>query len=327
MALDPAVSLILPTYNRAELLPAAIQSVLDQSFGGFELIVVDDGSTDGTEGVLEGFDDPRIRRIRLTERGGAAGARNAGIAAAGAEWVGFMDSDVLWAPEKLERQFEALKGATDRVGAQFCAFWLQEHGRIRRVPEAGLSSPSEGWYQQLLWGNFIDTPSLLIRKPLLLSLGGFDAAMPRFQDWDLALRLSRETEIQFLDEPLYLSSRHGDSISSNAPAAVEALHRLQGKHHQAFSKDSRLWAQFLAFTARFECLSGRPDRARILLRQAIRDNPWGAKLFAGYLLSFLSAPSYQGLVRAWEAWRERRAGPAPELPGWLHLPPAGGPHG
>lgn len=327
MASDPAVSLILPTHNRAALLPAAIQSVLDQTFQDFELIVVDDGSTDETEKVLGGIRDPRIQKIRLANRVGAAEARNIGLAKARADWIGFMDSDVQWAPEKLERQFMALEDAPDRVGALFCAFWLRENGRIRRVPGSGLRVPPQGWFDRLLWGNLVDTPSLLVQRGLLEGLGGFDGAMPRFQDWDLALRLSRETEIRFLDEPLYLSTRDGDSISSNSKAAVAALNRLLGKHSDLLERNPKLHAHFKAYTAHFECLSGNPQAARALLRHSIRIHPRGVEAPVCYLLSCLPPRMYQAVILFRDRFLQRLQAPPAASPAWVKDPPGDVPHG
>src|SRR5438105_1920243 len=98
---DPVVSVVLPTYNLAQLLPRAMQSVLDQSFRELELIVVDDGSTDATVDVVQAFQDPRVRLVRLPENRGVGPARNAGIAVARAPYIAFQDHDDLWLPEKL----------------------------------------------------------------------------------------------------------------------------------------------------------------------------------------------------------------------------------
>lgn len=317
MAPEPQASLILPSHNRAALLPAAICSVLAQTFQDFELIVVDDGSTDGTHEVLAVFRDARIRMIRLEQQAGAAAARNAGVAQARGDWIGFMDSDLQWAPEKLERQFRALKSAPEHVGAVFCAHWLREGGRLHRVPSPGLQVPAGGWVARLLQGNLVDTSALLVRSHLLRDIGGFDPEMPRFQDWDLALRLCRVTEFQFLDEPLYLSTRYQDSISMNAPAAVAALRLLQRKHAALLGEDPRLMARFKGYTAHFACLAGHPGEARDLLREIFRAGPFGAEMAISYLLSFLPVRIYQAVVQAKDRSCAFWVPKGPPLPSWL----------
>ena len=101
---SPVVSVIIPTYNRAHLIGRAIRSVLDQTYQDWELIVVDDASTDDIPGIVKGFTDGRVKYIRHDENKGAAAARNTGIQAARGAYIAFLDSDDEWLPEKLERQ-------------------------------------------------------------------------------------------------------------------------------------------------------------------------------------------------------------------------------
>ena len=109
MAASPQVSVVIPTYNRAHILGRAIDSVLQQTHRDLELIIVDDGSSDGTAALVRGIEDPRVRYVHQQNRGVSA-ARNRGIAEARAEWLAFLDSDDEWLPQKLERQFSALRG-------------------------------------------------------------------------------------------------------------------------------------------------------------------------------------------------------------------------
>ena len=109
----PTVSVILPTYNRADTLGSAIESVLRQTFDSFELLIVDDGSTDGTGSVLQRITDPRVQVIRNPVNRGVSAARNAGIAEARAPFLAFQDSDDAWRPQKLERQLNRFKWPDD----------------------------------------------------------------------------------------------------------------------------------------------------------------------------------------------------------------------
>src|SRR5438128_1621108 len=104
----PKVSVVLPTYNRRPLLREAVDSVVGQSFSDWELILVDDGSTDDTRAYFKELTDPRVSRVFLPHSANRSAVRNAGIARARGEWIAFLDSDDLWAPEKLTRQVEAL---------------------------------------------------------------------------------------------------------------------------------------------------------------------------------------------------------------------------
>src|SRR5688500_16163655 len=107
----PAVSAVIPTYNRLPLLMQAVESVRAQTFGDWELVVADDGSTDGSAEAVEGLGDPRIRVLRLPHTGNAGAVRNAGVAASGGEWLAFLDSDDVWLPQRLELQLAAVRDA------------------------------------------------------------------------------------------------------------------------------------------------------------------------------------------------------------------------
>src|SRR5215207_1289449 len=106
---EPAVSVVLPTYNRAPLLGRSIQSVLGQSYGDFELLVIDDGSTDGTDGVVAAFGDPRVRYVQLERNRGAGAARSVGIRMSRGRFLAFQDSDDEWLPSKLMKQMSAFE--------------------------------------------------------------------------------------------------------------------------------------------------------------------------------------------------------------------------
>jgi len=119
---DPIVSVIIPTYIRAHVLAKAIQSLLNQTYQDFEIIVVDDGSIDNTEEVVKSFNDPRIRYIRHKENCGGSAARNTGIRAAYGECIAFQDSDDEWLPEKLEKQMQVFENAPAEVGVVYTGF-------------------------------------------------------------------------------------------------------------------------------------------------------------------------------------------------------------
>jgi len=116
---NPTVSVIISTYNRAHLIGRAIQSVLNQTYQDFEVIVVDDGSTDNTEEIVKSFNDPRIRYIRHEKNKGAAAARNTGIKAARGKYIAFQDSDDEWLPEKLEKQMKVFENAPPEAGVVY----------------------------------------------------------------------------------------------------------------------------------------------------------------------------------------------------------------
>jgi teichuronic acid biosynthesis glycosyltransferase TuaG len=162
----PVCSVVIPVYNSSKTLEACLRSALTQSFCEIEIIIVDDGSTDGSEAVysLLAHGDPRMRCIKRESNMGVAAARNAGVAAARGEWLAFLDSDDYWKPEKLERQLELIR----KSGAEFVFTAAecigsdgQKSGRVFHVPD-------KADFETLLLGNVIVCSSVLIKKSLLL---------------------------------------------------------------------------------------------------------------------------------------------------------------
>jgi glycosyltransferase involved in cell wall biosynthesis len=185
----PRVSVIIPTYNRAALLPRAIDSVLAQTYQDFDIVIVDDGSTDGTRAVVEAYGDPRIRYLGLSKRRGVSAARNAGIAQAAGEWIAFIDSDDEWLPEKLERQL-ALADADPSLDIIQC-WHIRDVNGVRTVAlpanpqgKAGFELVLHGWRQ-------CSVIALIVRRSALDAVGGFDEKIPHGEDWDLQYRLDR----------------------------------------------------------------------------------------------------------------------------------------
>jgi glycosyltransferase involved in cell wall biosynthesis len=221
----PAFSVVIATYNRAGLVAEAVASVLAQRRGDFELIVVDDGSTDDTFRRLRRIRDRRLRALHIPH-GGVAAARNAGLAVATADWVAFLDSDDLWKPDKLEREADFLV-RHPHVGAVFSDLEKVDGRRFvpsfmrttqvfsRRLGPAGapelLLGPRE-MYLCLLEEVPIKTPALTVRRRLLARLGGFDERWPSSEDWELLLRLAPTTTFGYIDRPLATIRISRDSL-------------------------------------------------------------------------------------------------------------------
>lgn len=210
----PDVSVIIPTYNYAQFLAESIQSVLQQTYSEFELLVVDDGSTDQTRQVVAQFEsDPRVRYLFQENRGDAA-ARNTGINHTTGRFVAFLDSDDLWLPEKLARQVEVLQ-LRPEISVVYTAIVLQQIDEQRRLP------PPPAWrestlYEELLYRNVItgSHSSVMIRREVFEQVGLFDDAF-RISDRDLWRRLAERHGFYRLDEPLVCIRKHEDNSSRN----------------------------------------------------------------------------------------------------------------
>ena len=211
------VSVIIPTYNRAELISQAIDSVLAQTVPAHEIIVADDGSTDDTAAVVAAYGD-RVRYLALPHRGQPAATRNAGIRAATGVLLAFLDSDDLFLPDKLARQIAALAqtpaaGVVYSNGLYFRTTPAEPVGRVLD----GLPTPS-GWvFGELLTGNFLAPPAVLVRRRALDAAGLFEESPGFFavEDFDLWLRLAAQTPFVYAPGDVAAIRRHEGGISRN----------------------------------------------------------------------------------------------------------------
>ena len=165
MFTNPFFSVVIPTHTRSALLAQAIQSVLSQTFTDFELIVVDDHSTDETQKQLAHYDDPRLTYLLNDHSRGGAGARNAGIARAQGQWIAFLDDDDVWLPQKLAQQYQKIKSVTAEIGLVYTGYATYDFQRGRILRE--FRPQKEGWLlNDLLYENyitgFVALPSALI---------------------------------------------------------------------------------------------------------------------------------------------------------------------
>ncbi|WP_285906331.1 glycosyltransferase family 2 protein [Pseudodesulfovibrio pelocollis] len=227
---DTLVSIILPTYNRAGFIGAALDSVFAQSWQRWELVVIDDGSTDETGAVLDRYDDPRVVRLRQENRGVSA-ARNAGIKAASGRMLALLDSDDQWLPHKLMRQLAYM----DRHGYDICQtdeIWMRNG---RRVNQKAKYAKPEGWFfEQSLHMCLISPSCTMFTRRAWADIGPFDETMPSCEDYDMWLRACLHYPVGLVAEPLTI--KHGgrpDQLSNAVPCAdwhrIRALFKiLQG---------------------------------------------------------------------------------------------------
>jgi len=198
----PLVSVILTTYDRPGLLPRAVQSVIDQTYGDLELIVVDDGSRERVAPVLAPFADHRIRLVTLSQNRGLSAARNVGLAEAAGEFLAFQDDDDVWHPEKLERQLHVLSRRPE-VGVVYSDMHrIRLDGRKQYfhsppIERGRLINPETRYWQTYMLAM---QPTLIRRE--VLGRHRFDESLVAFDDLDFHLRLSRHHQYAHLPEPL-----------------------------------------------------------------------------------------------------------------------------
>ena len=284
---QPSVSVILPTYNRASLLRESIDSVLAQTYSDFELLVVDDGSTDDTREVVAGIDDKRLRYIGLAKNRGQAAARNTGIKEAKASLIASQDSDDIWLPEKLDMQVSTLRESSPPTGVVYTAYErICGNGSEvlpprRRVPKTG------DVHARLLRGNFITTQTTLIRRECLEKAGLFDEAQRSMDDWDLFIRLSKDYHFAFVDKVLVKYRVSSDSVSVDMDRFVFSYERILCRHKEEIPDNSDLLTWHYAVIGGRLCRGGDMARGRAYLTKATRMRPLNPRYLGALMLSLL----------------------------------------
>lgn len=309
----PAVSVIIPTYNREKLVYKAINSVLQQTFSDFELIIVDDASIDQTKAIVNQFEDIRIRYFCHGKNEGVGAARNTGIAKAQGCYIAFLDSDDEWLPDKLEKQVLRFKDVPEQVGALYT--WLQiidEHEITEKLRRPSLRGKIE---QDLLYSNFIGTPStLMIKREFLKKTEKFDTRLRCCEDWDMWLQLARHCEFDLIAEPLVQYRNHSEENrgSTNHNAVVEGYIIFLRKHHVNLLNEYRQIGSFspsqksgylFNIGRRLLCHAHKiqHDEAIVLAQQylwtALQANPFSLQAAFHYFSSQLGGSLYSKAVQ------------------------------
>lgn len=227
------ISVIIPTYNRANTILRSVNSVLKQTYQDIELLIIDDGSTDNTKELIEGMEDSRIRYICLEENGGASNARNAGAYYAKGEWIAFQDSDDAWKPDKLSKQMDyACEHPEYSMIYSFYIAHLSEGEDIYFPPEP-LPTVMEGdMFQTLLLRNVIGAPTMLIKREAFLQSGGFDIAYQSLEDWEFVIRFSKNNLIGYVPDYLMDVYVLEGGISSRAGAYYDSRCRMLAEYKE-----------------------------------------------------------------------------------------------
>ena len=239
--MSPVVSVIIPTFNRWPLVGEAVESVLAQSYSDFELIVVDDGSTDETQKELEKFGS-RLRFFAKA-REGVAAARNFGVSRAAGRYVAFLDSDDLWRPKKLEMQTAFMERDPAVQICQTEEIWLR-HG-VRVNPKSRHQKPSGDIFVRSLELCVVSPSAVMMTKELFSRFGGFDERFPVCEDYDLWLRIAVEHPVPLIPEALVIKrGGHADQLSRSTWAVdryrVAALQKLLRSSLQGTRRASAL---------------------------------------------------------------------------------------
>ncbi len=219
----PLVSIIMPTYNRRRIIGKSIESVLQQTYSNFELIIIDDGSTDNTDEYINSFTDGRIRYIRYKKNKGACHARNRGLKAAKGEYIAFLDSDNIWSKDYLRSRIDKF----EMLGIRYGLIWgpikiYEKNKRPRIFPNKEMQKKlkkikRKQLIREMIFNNQIDTNSTMLRKECANLVDGFCEELSRLQDWEYFFRIIISTKYGlFFDDRMLVTNFIGDDSIGRA---------------------------------------------------------------------------------------------------------------
>lgn len=289
---SPTVSIIIPTWNRADHIARSIGSVLCQSFSEWEIVVVDDGSSDGTRDIVRQLSsvEIRIRLLEHTAQQGAQAARNTGIRNSRGAWIAFLDSDDCWLPDSLERRLEVARRHKVGVVYSDCLLDLGVNTRLRPM---GISLYSGMIYDRLLIEPGPMYQSLLVERRFLEKIGCLDESIVSHQEWDTSIRLARFFRFAFVQTPTFIYECHRNhTISKDRRLTASGFRQVLYKHeHQIYT---RLGARTLArqlLRAADLCITAHDKRMALhLIARAIAVWPLASVEAYRRLIRCLSTP-------------------------------------
>jgi len=298
--MDSKVSIILPTHNRDVLLPRAIKSVLNQTFKDFELIIVDDGSTDNTEETIKKFQgkDKRIVYIKNKKNRGAAVSRNKGIKVAKGEYIAFQDSDDEWTLEKLEKQIKIFQRLPNTFGVIYSdALVVNKNGEEEHLSTLPIQ------YKKIFNKKTLDyqglnvfPPSVLMKKECFSKVGFFDERLPAMEDLDFFTRLSQHYKFYYLKEPLFIYHKEKEGISANNYYLFLARKILLKKYFGKIKKEKKFLSRQYYNVGFFACLSSEMKTGKKYLYKSIKVYPLGLKTLIIFLFSLLGYNIFTSII-------------------------------
>ena len=290
MIKNPTVSVIIPTYNQAKFIDKAIESVLQQTYQDFEIIIINDGSKDNTEEIVKNYSDFRIRYICHKKNLGLSEARNTGIRASRGKYIALLDSDDEFLPEKLDMQVELLRNEPSDVGV-VCAwsFNIDKNGHYiskRYLPRKG------GYiFEDLLSANYMSVPALLIRRECFEKVGLFDSSLNGQEDWDMWIRIAKYYKFSLIKTLLAKRRIHPNRISYDLERKNVTANRIIKKYMGELKvRQSIHSSHYLYIGFRF-CRMGKTRDGRRYLLKAILLYPFCIKCYM-YMIGSLFGPKF-----------------------------------
>jgi glycosyltransferase involved in cell wall biosynthesis len=288
---NPKVSIVIPTYNRANFLPRAIKSALSQTYRNIEIIIVDDNSKDKTEEIVKYYNDPRIRYIVHKCNLGPSAARNTGIKNSKGKYIAFLDSDDEWFLEKISCQMNIFQKKDSKCGIVCTGgYIIKDNKKTVRVKSISLSPNS--FYRKILLENTVGTSTVLVKKECFEKVGLFDESLKNCEDWDMWIRIAKYYKFIFIKLPLIKYYIHSGQQSENMLAKVSARKRILFKYQEELKNRKIVYSHHYYKIGNLCCLSGKIREGRKYLFKGILVYPFCLKYFLCLLLSLFGFPFY-----------------------------------
>ena len=285
----PKVSVVIPTYNRARFLRGAVRSVLEQTFQDFEIVIVDDASSDDTREVVASLEDPRIRYVRLEQNRRIAAARNTGVSSSTGEYIAFLDDDDEWRPGKLEQQVRILDSCASTVGAVYTAFARVD---VATGEAVGVITPVKRGHilHELCGRNWVGTASTVcVRRRCFDEVGLFDESVEFGEEYDMWIRIAHRFDFRYIDEALVVYGLHARRLSRSFTVMKSGLKRQLEKYDAFFGSDPVNHSRRYMSLGRLCCYSGNARAGREAFGKAIRLWPFSPKYYLYFGLALLGA--------------------------------------
>jgi glycosyltransferase involved in cell wall biosynthesis len=291
----PKVSVIIPTYNRAEFLRSTITSVLNQTFQDFEIIVIDDASQDHTREVVSSFGDKRIRYIRHETNKRVAAARNTGVISSKGTYIAFLDDDDEWFPEKLQKQFDLLEACPPTIGVVYAGAFVIGESSKKILAKISPKKRGDVFDTILTQNRIAATSTIFLRSQCFEKVGLFDESLGFADDYDMWLRISKEFQFEYINEPLINYLLHDDqpSLSHNYEAVIRDTEILLKKHAPLLASNNKGHSGRYRELGEIYCCTGDIRKGREAFIKAIKLYPLEIKHYYSLFLSLLGAKNFK----------------------------------
>jgi len=305
----PKVSIIIPTYNRAELLHTAITSVLNQTYQDFEILIIDDASKDNTQEVVKSFNDRRIKYIRHKENKGEAVARNTGIMNSNGEYIAFLDDDDEWLPEKLWLQVDLLKNSQPKVGCVYTGYFVIDRSS-KKILRRRIPTKRGDIYHDMLFRNYIGIPStVILKRECFQKINLFDESIAFGNDYDLWIRIAKEFYFDYIEKPLVKYCIHRQRLSTNLEIQIKGLEMILKKYDQFFTSNIKIYCKHYMYLGALYCCIGNFKKGGESFLKAIRLRPFGIRSYFKLILFLLNKNNFRrfkNLIEKYAIYRKNQ---------------------